>query len=516
MRNNQSNCLSLTKRIHDQCFQEQRQIFLDHLGQIFIHLFILATLLMIFQCPNRLYNSWYGPFPMNLKQFREHVTTNHWAFKSILFQPEYLQVELGVGTIELKSVKSYSSYSDNPTQGILLDIFNDITEPMAYKNRMKVYARLPEMGNPYSRQRHAFHFQSFSIQTLRCILKQMNFSPKEFLNWPEKSNYVKKIEQIYDQSYRLYNENIVRKCGILLGYVFYPREKKIYRIDEHANPQKSEEKNVRVFDITWSYTSDLSHVFTAFSIISFVCHVLIISKNIVPVLTPPSNSMYSCMKTELMKLNGISLEDLNIRLLELSSEDSFDNRMFIVDRKYLVIFKISFDEMSSGILQEYYHQSLFNIIDIDSIVRVKSNSIVTCNNYIWSNISFSLSTEYHNQNSANWLESRLMTISNRYQELQELVSEETTYQIGLYRIKPASPYITAVYRLNSPVTISHHLMAEVCPICLDDFQIDQKCARWPCPGQHLFHFNCIIDALRQKHTCPLCRHPVEPFDSSSQ
>ena len=50
-----------------------------------------------------------------------------------------------------------------------------------------------------------------------------------------------------------------------------------------------------------------------------------------------------------------------------------------------------------------------------------------------------------------------------------------------------------------------------CMICLEEFRLNDSYAKWPCssPVPHIFHSNCMLKALREKNTCPLCRDPVE-------
>jgi hypothetical protein len=50
-----------------------------------------------------------------------------------------------------------------------------------------------------------------------------------------------------------------------------------------------------------------------------------------------------------------------------------------------------------------------------------------------------------------------------------------------------------------------------CMICLEDLKIDDSYEKWPCPTEkpHIFHYDCMLNTLRRKNTCPMCRHPVE-------
>jgi hypothetical protein len=53
-------------------------------------------------------------------------------------------------------------------------------------------------------------------------------------------------------------------------------------------------------------------------------------------------------------------------------------------------------------------------------------------------------------------------------------------------------------------------------LCLENFELGETYSPWPCTGNHFFHFNCMLEALRSRNTCPLCRHPVEAAYLPSQ
>ena len=363
-------------------FENEREMFFYHLRLIFAHLFISIALLIIFRCPSGMYNFWNGPFPINLKQFREHVETYYnahgykalFSFRPVLFQPEYFQVELGVGTIELRSMKAYSKYSDPPTQGILLQIFDQVPESTIGKPTITLYIRFPAYGQLYSTQRYPYRFQSFSIQTLRCIVKQIGIPSKEFSSWPEKAIYVKKIEEIYDRNPSLFNEKVIKKCGILLGYLFYPWGEDIYKVDEYIGYQL--QKDVRMFDASCYYIPYLSFLFTFFLISLFVMNISYLSDTFLPLLHLPSKSLYACIEKELAKLDGISFKDLDNLLLKTPSENNYHDSMYIVNDQYLIMLMIDFDEKSPEILQKFYSNTPFIIIDIDTITEILPGCIV--------------------------------------------------------------------------------------------------------------------------------------------
>lgn len=101
--------------------------------------------------------------------------------------------------------------------------------------------------------------------------------------------------------------------------------------------------------------------------------------------------------------------------------------------------------------------------------------------------------------------------------LNELIEEEILFQAHddtddlttriLNHITPASPRFIAEFRLNGPHI--NNMLQDQCSICLENFELDQGLAHWPCAGQHVFHFDCMLHSLRARNECPLCRHPVE-------
>lgn len=52
-------------------------------------------------------------------------------------------------------------------------------------------------------------------------------------------------------------------------------------------------------------------------------------------------------------------------------------------------------------------------------------------------------------------------------------------------------------------TCTKHVQKEDCPICLNDFDDNEEVCFLDCT--HMFHQNCIVEWVRKKNTCPLCR-----------
>ncbi|KAK1355448.1 hypothetical protein POM88_048704 [Heracleum sosnowskyi] len=53
---------------------------------------------------------------------------------------------------------------------------------------------------------------------------------------------------------------------------------------------------------------------------------------------------------------------------------------------------------------------------------------------------------------------------------------------------------------------------EPCSICHIDFDVNQKICILECG--HMFHESCIVEWVREKNTCPLCRRKLYEYDSN--
>jgi hypothetical protein len=51
-----------------------------------------------------------------------------------------------------------------------------------------------------------------------------------------------------------------------------------------------------------------------------------------------------------------------------------------------------------------------------------------------------------------------------------------------------------------------------CPICLSEFDLDEKLRVLPC--KHHFHDGCVDEWLRVNSTCPSCRRDIDPQSNS--
>lgn len=56
---------------------------------------------------------------------------------------------------------------------------------------------------------------------------------------------------------------------------------------------------------------------------------------------------------------------------------------------------------------------------------------------------------------------------------------------------------------NSKITLEHVENAELCSVCMENFNLDEEVKKLSC--SHLFHGDCISPWLKKRQTCPICR-----------
>ncbi len=105
--------------------------------------------------------------------------------------------------------------------------------------------------------------------------------------------------------------------------------------------------------------------------------------------------------------------------------------------------------------------------------------------------------------------------------MTELINEERQRQLENYfnsivqresSTTPASPRFIGEFRMIPPLTVENydtHLLETNCTVCQNTFESGQDYVEWPCGAGHTFHYTCMLDLLRNSHTCPLCRYAVE-------
>lgn len=418
--NTASSFVTLIQRIHNQHLQDVRVKFVKSNCNRWGRLFIYLLVLMIFQCPNRVYNAWMGPFPMNLNQFQNHLETNYnlfgyrsfFSFRWLSFQPEYIQIEFDEEVIDFSVQNSFEYSYIQAIYGRVTYTYNRVIEPTIARRYKSLYLKFVSYDRSKYETSHSYQLRSFNINTLQCIAKNLGIVSTEFVDSNDKSIYIKKIEEIYNSKSHVSNMMLMVKCNFIIGYLDKPRG--ISYFNGYINKYHEFNDDIRIFDSTCPYTPYISNILI-YLFIYFLLKNLIrtfqILKNFVNI-TPHIH--FPSIMDQLRKSNIISLENLNELLLNTSYIDNYYDHFFIINNRYLVMFMINLNEKSPKILREFYENAPFRIIPIDTIITVKMNHIVLYNQRNYEYIYFpSFINSYHFA-PANWLHERLMLLSNNY------------------------------------------------------------------------------------------------------
>jgi len=381
-------------------------------------LFILITTIF-FRIHIYVYNSFFGPFHQNLDEFIEHIDDfengQSW-FKRI----EYIQLELGENNIQnpMNSYDNIKRYSDPFTRR------NHIATYKKVKNTY-IYVKLPARTQTNFHAHLPFHFSSYSIRTLKCIVKNLQSNPETTSKiLVEKSEYVKYINEEYAKNSTLFNMLVLTKCGILIGYLYRPiYEKAFIRNREHKFYT-----NDIAFDAQRRYCSFYPLLLSSFIFLwlflKALIYLLIYLSNIIRYkifykyginLFPLNLSSNVIDELYLLNIEGLPHQQL-LGLDELiqQSQHKFNNQLFIIENNFeqlcVVLLKKKLYENS------YFENDLspFVICPVTDIRKiVQYQGICYGEDSSWIPWPFETTDE---QDYSEWLHEQLMEISEHYKE----------------------------------------------------------------------------------------------------
>ncbi|KEI42092.1 uncharacterized protein L969DRAFT_83957 [Mixia osmundae IAM 14324] len=103
------------------------------------------------------------------------------------------------------------------------------------------------------------------------------------------------------------------------------------------------------------------------------------------------------------------------------------------------------------------------------------------------------------------------------QGLQNVLTELMEQAQGQHGPAPATEEVIAeLPRCKLTTEMLAHDTMTSCPICQDDFQIDEMAIKLPKPCNHVFHQDCLTPWLKTSGTCPVCRYELVPQPSHAR
>uniref|UniRef100_A0A914Q0E7 RING-type E3 ubiquitin transferase n=1 Tax=Panagrolaimus davidi TaxID=227884 RepID=A0A914Q0E7_9BILA len=407
------------------------------------------------------YNAFNNPQHLNLKEFMEYVDDFSNAGPINVQKFQYIQVEFGKGNIQTpessyETIRQYlNSETRRPNEHIAT--FKRVKKPW-------IYVKLPTRHVKGVHTKFTFNFSKFSIETLKCTLNALLTKPTT-----------------------KFDKKIARKPDL-----------------------------IKFIETEYSKNS------TSFNIFFCIMQYCIIHIKQYFVIIPLSISID--VKDQLLQLNldGPPYKQL-LKLDELINEcqNQYKNQFYIITGgngyEFVVFLPVKRD------IIKYYETLYYYDYEKNREIQIK-----------WPTKSKKEKTEY-----SNWLKNNLIEKSEEYRnhvdrvQLQEFTDQEEKFFeeqhqilafvqkfpsfIGIYEKfidqYPVDTRLIAKFRLQQ--TKNHTFVNETfqseneegCPLCLEEYRLDEKYAIWPCGSHppHFFHYDCILDSLRMNNACPLCR-----------
>ncbi|CAF2609544.1 unnamed protein product [Rotaria sp. Silwood2] len=184
--------------------------------------FILISMIF-FQAPTYVYNTFCGPFHLNLEDFIKHVKS-YKNNTSWFWRKEYIQIELGEHNIQnqVPKYETFQQYSDLYTRRNHIATFKKLKIP-------KIFVKLPNIKKEYACVQLPFDFSLYSLSTLQCIVKNLPLNSMfTYKTWVIKSEYVDYINKKYSENPSKFNVAVLTKCGILIGYLYEPVDEIVF------------------------------------------------------------------------------------------------------------------------------------------------------------------------------------------------------------------------------------------------------------------------------------------------
>ena len=415
--------VDLLARIQSQHLRGEQSERIKHFTYTFGYLIGCALVLLLCQCHSRVYNALAGPFHLNIDQ----LVTELDKFNGVQigeqpvqidwfsFDREYFQVELGENAVELDEKDELNMFSSNPFSRRLLNIFSPVKEitisSVVYPDHL--YIKLPSLSQHYFHTRLPYRFQSFSIASLRCIVRHLGVSPHEYIQWPEKSMYITAVEQIYNRNATEFNMKVIKKCGVFVGYLYRPIGEKVHRSkSRYAFKFRKMDVALDASSPYYPYkTYLLSGVSLSWLVFKALFYVLLCLFHLIvrpPLLIRPE------VKYLLRQLGFDSLQSLDIVLLKTSHEHNYRDRLFLIRNQYLLVLNIDLHERQTSRLRQFHILEPFTLISLSHIRSVSHTGFWIADRFGERWVSFPNIRAHEDDNAAAWLHRRLIMTSEPY------------------------------------------------------------------------------------------------------
>lgn len=414
--------IELFERIHIQHHNQEQTERIEHFKHTFIYLLLCAVGTFSLQFHIQMYNALVGPFHLNRDQFVTHLQIYNQNLSSarsrwFSLHQEYLQVEIGEKYVESGQVNLLHVFDDEYTRKKILASLHRIKEPIIIDNIRpnRLFVKFPATEQRHNHIRHPYRFQSFTIRTLRCIVRHLRVPSSEYGTWLEKSMYTRTIEVHYRQNATFFNTVVVPPCGILIGYLYRPKGEMAYLPHSHVAYE------FRQFDVAFDASTPY-YPYVAF-IVGGIMLIWLLLKSLFYLIVylvyrirRIKLVVSSSVQTHLKELGIDSLQVMSDLLLKTSDEDNYRHRFFIIRKQHLIMFNIDMNEHNPRTLGQFYSQQPFIGISVSSITKVLSDGFLINDKNEQKWIAFPMTPRRMGDKEAEWLHNRMMLISKQYRQ----------------------------------------------------------------------------------------------------
>ena len=412
----------LLGRIHREHHKDEQAERGRHFRQTLLVLLLCALGIFAMQFHIQIYNVIVGPFHLNREQLANYLQIYNrdlpsFRFRAISTHKGYFQIEIGEDVLQLNRPNVLHVFDEKYTRRRTVATIHIVKEATIADGLSpdRFFIKLASETQSHSRVRLPYHFQAFTIRTLRCAVRQLGVRPSDYNTSVEKSMYVQTIEKHYVEDATYFNTKVAPACGMLIGYLYRPNGERAYLLWS-TSVYKFHQLDVG-FD-----ASRKDYPYAAFVFVGVVFAWLLL-KSLVHLtiylfhwLRPLRLVLSPAVQAQLDKLDVYSLQSLDDFLCAPSDERHFHHRLFLLPERYLLVVHVRWYEHNPERLSEFYTESPFTVYAVASITKVVNGGFFIEDSWGEKWISFPSATYDMDDSAAPWLHRQMMSLSERYRQ----------------------------------------------------------------------------------------------------
>ncbi|XP_078597204.1 uncharacterized protein LOC144873578 isoform X2 [Branchiostoma floridae x Branchiostoma japonicum] len=503
----------------------------DHIKYTLVAAGAIIVMLWFTQGHRYLYNVLYGPFVLSEQEIVDTRPDNLWK--------QYIQVHHGRPVdITTKDIRC----EGRPCSAMLVQFKNSAAHNSNI-NKLLVQKPKSSKHESYSK-RHSINFHVMPVRKLQAIIRKAGLE-KSVLPGMEKSDLVSIISKAYDSNPKSFNK--ATQSEILVGYLTDFDTIDVYRQPEFmalvlnvSDPYFSILSFPSLFALLYVYfvLKVLYYIFklaktwvssfpilNSFGSTKFQTEILQPLKHMVQSEGLQENTSLSVYDFAALKLQQ---EIFSTEVSKIVNEEHF--RLFVTDKHVI-----------------YVRNDVIDVISVSQIDEIRAWSD-TCDVVLSSG---QLRTLHMSPDQTGHLRNVLSSRCARFRQLEEerRVKRQQEEDERLRRqkeeeenrkrdeaeqeVRRRRQQEEMVRRINEFLAslaerANEHPAAEEvvedmkasafklevdseenCVICQDGMKKGQVVIPFPCPAEHQFHEDCMLQYLKHGSSCPLCRHQVE-------